>query len=160
MRERFGPAASQYPDSSKDADPHGVGRLTVHGDDDIHLAAAGETPWKAQIDLIDADELGLCSREQNLGGLASDRCRDRLGTAEPDAGAKQDASNRTLTQWVDLRPARWIAAGVRWMWMSASALSGTDGRPGRGSGRPRSDASPGWEASGIPSSISISPRVS
>ena len=64
--------------------------MTVHGDDDIHLAAAGETPWKAQIDLIDADELGLCSRKQNLGGLASGRCRDRLRTAEPDARAKQD----------------------------------------------------------------------
>ncbi len=76
------------PYSSKDIDPHGVGRFTVHGDDDIHLAAAGKAPWKAQIDLIDAGELGLRSRKKNLGGLASDRCRDRLGIAEPDAGAK------------------------------------------------------------------------
>ena len=43
-----------------------------------------------QIDLIDADERGLCSRKENFGSLASDRCCDRPQTAEPDAGGKQD----------------------------------------------------------------------
>ncbi len=75
---------------SKYTDLNGVRRLTVHGNDDIHFASAGEVSAEMQIDLIDADELGLRPCEQNFNGLASDRRGDLLRTTEPNTGSKQD----------------------------------------------------------------------
>ena len=75
---------------SLDVDPDRVARLTIHSDNDIHLASPSQTAWKARIDLIDANEFALRSGKEHVRGHAADFRRHARRATEPDTRAEQD----------------------------------------------------------------------